>query len=406
VDVQLTLDRLFDGGNRHQKRVGIPGVYLSNVVQLIAQNPAPAPLQWETYSSGAGQTVACATNALYMLRRDSGPFCVMVAPRGGGDKADRKQMELSVLAPTREQAQSALDGILERARRESIFRGKMIALEKSEDPREPFAVKFLELPKVQREEIILPAAVMEVIERNVAGTLAHRKTLARAGVATRRGVLFHGPPGTGKTLVTRYFSGALPGCTVIVLTGRQLRLIRESCQLARLLSPSIIILEDVDLVASERRRNRHNTILHELMDEMDGLGEKTECVFLLTTNRPDILEPALAARPGRVDQAIYFPLPDAECRRRLLRMYGRQADLSGVEIEQLVTRTEGASPAFLKELVGRAVVMAAERGEEVGPVRLVIEDFDRAIRELLEFGGALTQQLLGYRGRTKDNAGI
>ena len=43
---------------------------------------------------------------------------------------------------------------------------------------------------------------------------------------------------------------------------------------------------------------------------MDGLGSKSDCIFLLTTNRPEILEPALAARPGRVDQAIYFPLPD------------------------------------------------------------------------------------------------
>ena len=163
----------------------------------------------------------------------------------------------------------------------------------------------------------------------------------------------------------------------------------------------MLILEDVDLVASERRRNRHNTVLHELMDEMDGLGEKTDCVFLLTTNRPDLLEPALAARPGRVDQAIFFPLPDLDCRRRLLELYCRRLDLSSVELEPLLERTAGTSPAFLAEFVRKAVLMAAERGEQTDPLRLTSDDFNRALRELVESGGELTQKLLGYAGESR-----
>ena len=69
-------------------------------------------------------------------------------------------------------------------------------------------------------------------------------------------------------------------------------------------------------------------VLHELMNEMDGLGPQAEVIFLLTTNRPDMLEPALSARPGRIDQAIEFPLPDDGCRRRLFEVYGRGLDLS------------------------------------------------------------------------------
>src|SRR5262249_58583003 len=132
----------------------------------------------------------------------------------------------------------------------------------------------------------------------------------RAGRATRHGLLFHGPPGTGKTLMLRYLAGACSGHTVIMLSGRQMSLIRESCEVASLLAPSLVLLEDVDLIAQNRSENSTPALLQELMDEMDGLGPKADVIFLLTTNRPEVLEPALSARPGRVDQAIEFPLPD------------------------------------------------------------------------------------------------
>jgi ATP-dependent 26S proteasome regulatory subunit len=174
-------------------------------------------------------------------------------------------------------------------------------------------------------------------------------------------------------------------------------LLRPTCQLARLLAPSMVVLEDVDLVACDRRHNRHNTLLHELMDEMDGLGAKTDCIFLLTTNRPDLLESALAARPGRVDQAIYFPLPDRACRRRLFTLFAEGLDLTDVDLEPMLERTEGASPAFLQELFRKAALLAAERGESSDPLRLRNDDFHKAVREIVEFGGALTRNLLGFQ---------
>jgi ATP-dependent 26S proteasome regulatory subunit len=94
--------------------------------------------------------------------------------------------------------------------------------------------------------------------------------------------------------------------------------------MARLLQPSIVVLEDVDLIAEERtREGACSAVLFELLNQMDGLADDADILFLLTTNRPDILEPALASRPGRIDQAIEIPLPDAACRRRLLELYGR-----------------------------------------------------------------------------------
>jgi hypothetical protein len=68
-----------------------------------------------------------------------------------------------------------------------------------------------------------------------------------------------------------------------------------------------------------------------------------------------------------------------------------------VDIEPLLDKTDGASPAFIGELFRKAALMAAERGEQSDPLKLTTADFTAAIRELIEFGGALTQQLLGYR---------
>jgi ATP-dependent 26S proteasome regulatory subunit len=133
------------------------------------------------------------------------------------------------------------------------------------------------------------------------------------------------------------------------------------------------------------------------MDEMDGIGALTDCIFLLTTNRPDILEPALAARPGRIDQAIEFPLPDEECRRRLFELYGRGLDLNWIDLDRWIEQTDGVSPAFIKELLRKAALLAAERGETAEPMRLQNKDLDQALRELIHYGGELTRRLLGYK---------
>jgi ATP-dependent 26S proteasome regulatory subunit len=135
-----------------------------------------------------------------------------------------------------------------------------------------------------------------------------------------------------------------------------------------------------------------NPLLFELLNEMDGLSEDADVIFTLTTNRPDLLEPALAARPGRVDRATEIPLPDAECRRRLISLYGEGLDLRLEDIEGVVTRTNGTSASFIKELLRRATLLAAEEGGE-----LVVADrhVGEALGVMLVAGGTLTMRLLG-----------
>jgi ATP-dependent 26S proteasome regulatory subunit len=130
--------------------------------------------------------------------------------------------------------------------------------------------------------------------------------LARLGLSAKKGVLLHGPPGTGKTLIVRWLIGALDGYTKLIVTASQYGLLDDYLSIARVLQPALVVLEDLDLVGGHRDGPwaGPGTALNKLLNEMDGLGPEIRLLFVLTTNRPEVLEPALAARPGRIDQAI------------------------------------------------------------------------------------------------------
>lgn len=390
VNLFLALEAIRTEGPDAKPVIGM-GYYNELTAALAANASRNTPIEFTVRATALHQTAKVVNAGLFLLAPPGlAPFAVMLS-RGS----------LDVIAATADDAQQALDRLLAEARKRNVFRGQVLVVEQagtSGPGGEPdFQIQFHDLPKVSREQIILPEEVLKVVERNVIGLLSHADTLRKAGRGTRHGVLFHGPPGVGKTLVTKYLARACTDYTVILLTGRQLRLVRESCVLARLLQPALVVIEDVDLIAIDREQSFDTTLLHDLMDEMDGLGTKADVIFLLTTNRPRMLEKALAARPGRVDQAVYFPLPDRECRGRLFAHFTHGLDLTGVDVKPLLDKTDGASPAFIEELFRKSALMAAERGERSEPLRLTTADFDAAIRELVEFGGVLTQHLLGYR---------
>ena len=125
---------------------------------------------------------------------------------------------------------------------------------------------------------------------------------------------------------------------------------------------------------------------------MDGLKQDCEILFILTTNRPETLEAALASRPGRVDQAIEYPLPDDIGRGKLVRLYAQGVTLADSVVAEIVRRTEGVSPAFIKELMRRSVQFHLERS---GDGELSSEDVTSALDEMLVAGGSLSLKLLG-----------
>jgi ATP-dependent 26S proteasome regulatory subunit len=163
----------------------------------------------------------------------------------------------------------------------------------------------------------------------------------------------------------------------------------------------MVILEDVDLVAMDRDYEPTNAILFELLNGMDGLDEDHDILFVLSTNRADLLEPALAARPGRIDQAVELPLPDAGGRRRLLELYGEGLELELGDVDTLIADLEGVSPAFIRELLRRAALISAEATPD-GALRVGPAHLHEALSEL-RGGGELTNTLLGSAQRTRND---
>jgi ATP-dependent 26S proteasome regulatory subunit len=249
----------------------------------------------------------------------------------------------------------------------------------------------------------LPGSVLGRVERHAFGVAEHRQALLAAGQHLKRGLLLYGPPGTGKTHTTRYLVGHMSDYTRLVLTGRALHAIGSAAELARDLQPSVIVLEDVDLVAEDRSFGPgHSSVLFDLLDAMDGAAADADLLFVLTTNRADLLEPALAARPGRVDVAIEIALPDAAARRRLLALYGRAVPLrlSDAEIEEIVDRADGVTASFLKELLRRAMLESLHE-DSSAPV-VTAAHTGRALDDLLDAGQQLTRSLLGVGNDPQD----
>jgi ATP-dependent 26S proteasome regulatory subunit len=180
-----------------------------------------------------------------------------------------------------------------------------------------------------------------------------------------------------------------------MLTGPATRALGQAMAVARNLQPSMVVLEDVDLVATDRDRPGwdENPLLFQLLNEMDGLASDADIVFVLTTNRVDLLEPALSARPGRIDQAIEIGLPDAADRERLLHLYLRSVPSEVDALDGLAERIAGASPALVKELVRRATIQATPPGNEPGVVRG--EHLDAAFTDLLEHSAPIARTILG-----------
>jgi ATP-dependent 26S proteasome regulatory subunit len=164
----------------------------------------------------------------------------------------------------------------------------------------------------------------------------------------------------------------------------------------------MVVLEDVDLVARERMFDDSGPVLFELLNQMDGLAPDMDVIFLLTTNRPDILEPALAARPGRIDQAVELPLPDADGLRRLIELYSTGLEVRAGDLDAVVDRLEGATPAHVKELLRKAAVLAAE---EVSDGPIVVEDrhLDEALGELVVDIERIKQRLFEADGPGEDD---
>ncbi|HEY6969064.1 MAG TPA: ATP-binding protein [Candidatus Angelobacter sp.] len=403
ADVQLAINQFFED-RKSGSLLGIHsalGHETATLAHLFARGPFPldiGPLQYDDIDIGEASPIRCLKNGLWLDHESDMPFAVLLSPALHYGRVGGVHVEMAVPKgiPGVQFTENFFRQLEHGVNTGGTYRGRVISLEmQREYSGRGGPVKVHRLRSVKRDEVILPEKTLALLDRNAGKFIAAREHVKRLGLTSKKGLLFYGLPGTGKTHTIHYLASQLPGHTTLLITAEQVGLLDEYFRLARFLQPSLVVVEDVDLIARSRENMGspcEEVLLNKLLNEMDGLREDADVLFILTTNRPDQLEPALASRPGRIDQAIEFPLPDEKGRTKLIKLYSRGLELSEELTDLVVRRTKGASPAFIKELMRRSAQFQFELG---GGASLQQSALDSAIEEMVFSGGALNLKLLG-----------
>ncbi len=406
ADLQRAIDRLFSEATKIIHFCGVRKEFshedLSMTDCMVESSHYPTmsvPPEYEEIDIGDETPVRVLKVGLWLLEKDAVRFAVLLTPAGRYGQVTGIQFQVATPNTTEgtKIAQDFFKHLENAVLKAESYRGKVLSLEQAEHSYtgESSGITVHKLRHVERDQVILPETTLKLLERNVIHFVQQREQLANFKQSTRKGILFYGPPGTGKTHTIHYLSKALEDHTTLLVSAEQVGLLSEYMTLARLLQPSIVVIEDVDLIARDRANMNspcEEVMLNKLLNEMDGLKQDSEILFILTTNRPETLEAALASRPGRVDQAIEYPLPDENGRNKLTRLYSEGIHISDATIGEIVRRTEGVSPAFIKELMRRSVQFHIERN---GNGELTKDDVTFALDEMLVAGGSLNLKLLG-----------
>ena len=270
---------------------------------------------------------------------------------------------------------------------------------------EPSAIRevFTEVPNVRWSDVGGLETAKRILKESNQWPRLYPELFQRAGVAPPRGILLHGAPGVGKTLLAKAVATE-SGVNFISVKGPALmsrwvgeteRAVRDIFHKAKLASPCIIFLDEIDSIAPRRGGGEATAVtdraIAQLLTEMDGIEALTGVVVLAATNRLDIVDDALL-RAGRFDFVLELPLPDAAARLEIFKVHTRGKPLAAdVDLAALAgTASEGCSGADI-ELICRKASLAAIREFLESPAArsatlegfvIHAEHFHTAMREL------------------------
>jgi cell division protease FtsH len=197
------------------------------------------------------------------------------------------------------------------------------------------------------------------------------------GAHIPRGVLLVGPPGTGKTLLARAVAGeaevpffSISGSEFVeMFVGVGASRVRDLFEQAKRNAPAIVFVDEIDAVGRHRGaglgggHDEREQTLNQILVEMDGFDTSTNVIVIGSTNRPDILDPALL-RPGRFDRRVVLDLPDINGRTAILTVHSNGKPLQDeLSLENVAKQTPGFSGADLANLVNEAAILAARRSK-------------------------------------------
>ncbi len=235
-----------------------------------------------------------------------------------------------------------------------------------------------------------------------------------------KGVLMVGPPGTGKTLLAKAVAGeanvpffSISGSDFVeMFVGVGASRVRDLFEQGKKNAPCIIFIDEIDAVGRHRGaglgggHDEREQTLNQLLVEMDGFESNDGVILVASTNRPDVLDPALL-RPGRFDRQVIVSYPDVRGREGILKVHTRKIPLDDtINVNVIARGTPGFTGADLANLVNEAALTAARRNQKVvtmndlefakdkvmmGPERrsMVVSDKERRLTAIHEVGHTL-----------------
>jgi cell division protease FtsH len=239
--------------------------------------------------------------------------------------------------------------------------------------------------------------------------LRNPKKFQRLGGRIPRGVLLVGPPGTGKTLLAKAIAGeadvpffSISGSDFVeMFVGVGASRVRDLFKQAKDNSPCIIFLDEIDAVGRRRGNgtssgghDEREQTLNAILVEMDGFETNDQVIVVASTNRVDVLDPALT-RPGRFDRQVQVPLPDVKGRMAILKVHARKVKLGpNVDLARLAKATPGFSGADLAAIINEAALGATLAGKDF----IEQEDMEEA-RDKVRFGRAKKSRVMDEKDK-------
>jgi len=250
----------------------------------------------------------------------------------------------------------------------------------------------IQVPNVTWDDIGGVEEARTRLREGVELPLKSPESFRRLGIRPAKGFLLFGPPGTGKTLLAKAVAREAQANFVATKSsdllskwyGESEQQVSRLFARARQVAPTVIFIDEIDSLAPVRGGGLGEPavterVVNTILAEMDGLEELQGVVVMAATNRPNLIDPALL-RPGRFDELIYVPVPDAQGRRHILGIHTKSMPLGpDVELDLVAERTNRFTGADLEDLTRRAGLLALRESLEAQTVTMA--HFEQALRE-------------------------